>query len=57
MPIDGQTQEKPQTTCLYLCCKLGFDNKIGVAGFRFLREEVATFFCNEEYKEEDEDDL
>ena len=57
MPIDCKTLEIPRRPSVYYCCKLGYGNKIGVAGFRFLREEVATFFCDEEYEEEDEDDL
>ena len=57
MPIDGQTQEIPRITLLYFCCKLGSFNKIGVAGFRFLRGAVKSVVCDEQYKEEDENDL
>ena len=60
MPIDGKTQEIPQTTLLYFCCKLGQYNKIGVAGSRFLRGVAKFVDCDEEYQEEgqeEEDDL
>ena len=57
MPIDGKTQEIPPISWLYFCCKLGDDNKIGVAGFHFLRGAAKRVVCDEQYKEEDENYL
>ena len=57
MPIDDQTQEITQIAWLYLCCKLGWRNKIGVTGFRFLKGATKKVDCDwnyqkEEYKED-----
>ena len=50
MPGDGQAIEVGGIDQLYIGSNLGYRNKIGVAGSRFLRGVSGTVNCDGEYK-------
>ena len=52
MQGDGQAEGAPGIDLLYIGSNSGRDNKIGVAGSRFLRGVAGTVYCDEEYEEE-----
>ena len=49
---DGQAEGAPGIYQLYIGSNSGLDNKIGVAGFRFLRGVAGNVYCDEEHEEE-----
>ena len=51
MQGDGQVEGAPTIDRLYIGSNSGRDNKIGVAGSRFLRGVTGTVDCDGEYKE------
>ena len=51
MQGDGQAAGAPGMDLLYISSKSGFNNKIGMAGFRFLRGVADHVYCDEEYEE------
>ena len=48
---DGQAEGAPGVDHLYIGSNSGFDNKIEVAGSRFLRGVAGKVNCDEEYRE------
>ena len=51
MQSDDQAGGAPEDK-LYIGSNSGWDNKIGVAGSRFLRGVADNIYCDEEYEEE-----
>ena len=51
MQGDGQAEGAPGTDLLYIVSNSGFDNKIGVAGSRFLKGVAGKVNCDWEFKE------
>ena len=52
MQGDGQAEGAPGKDQLYIGSNSGYDNKIGVAGSRFLRGVANDVYCDEKYDEE-----
>ena len=52
MQGDGQAEGAPRMDLLYIGSNSGYDNKIGVAGSRFLRGVAGKVTCDGEYDEE-----
>ena len=52
MQGDGQAEGAPGIDQLYTGSNSGLNNKIGVAGSRFLRRVAGKVICNGEYDEE-----
>ena len=53
MQGDGQMAGAPAMDQLYFGSNSGWNNKIGVAGSRFLRGVAENVNCDEEYEEEE----
>ena len=51
MQVDDQTEGAPAVDQLYIGSNSGWDNKIGVAGSRFLRGVASKVYCYKEYQE------
>ena len=51
MQGDGQAKGAPGKALMYIGSNSGRDNKIGVAGSRFLRGVAGKVYCDGEYQE------